>query len=196
MQKKNRGTLTPQGQDLVVIPSEDKETTAEVKPTVTPTPSAAETSEEKKVSTYKFVITDCTWSQAQTQCAEMGGHLVHFDSEGEFDAVISQMTAEGITDSGKFWIGGTRDTASGSKEYHWVNADGSFKDGVINADTHWMAGEPSFRDESLGVDEDRMMLYKLKSTTGQWVWNDAPDNILQYLPSYSGTVGYICEIEK
>lgn len=164
----------------------------EAKPTAAPTPEPAQ--EEKKESTYQFIMQDCTWSQAQVKCVELGGHLVHFDSEGEFELVLEQMAASGLGDKGKFWIGGARDTGSGSVEYRWANADGTFKDGVINTESHWMAGEPSFRDDSLGINEDKMMLYKL-SSTGQWVWNDAPDNILEYLPSYSGTVGFICEIE-
>lgn len=194
-QKKNNGVITPKGVDPSAVLSTDGQTASDTEPTVTPTetPAPTETPEEVKESTYQFVIMDCTWSQAQAKCAEMGGHLVHFDSEGEFDKILALMTEQGIADTGKFWIGGTRDTASGSSEYHWVNADGTFKEGTINGDIHWMTGEPSFRDESLGVDEDRMMLYKLRNTTGQWVFNDAPDNILQYLPSYSGTVGFICE---
>lgn len=33
------------------------------------------------------------------------------------------------------------------------------------------------------------------SSSGQWVWNDVPDDILSVASFYSGKIGYICEYE-
>ena len=39
-----------------------------------------------------------------------------------------------------------------------------------------------------------MNMFYMKKTD-KWVWNDAPDDVLEVASFYSGTIGYICEYE-
>lgn len=161
--------------------------------TETPTPIPTETPEVIKESTYIYVKKDCSWTQAQAECAGLGGHLVHFDTPGEVEKVIADFTSKGYNSKTKFWIGGARRSFEDSYTYYWFDTDGSSSGEISLADSHWMANEPSYIDPGLNnLIEDKMMLYCYKN---EWVFNDTADQLLQYIPSYAGTIGYICEIE-
>lgn len=154
--------------------------------TPTPEPTPAE-------SEYIYVIEDCSWSQAYQRCIEMGGHLVHFDTLGEMEKVVTDFTSRGFNSKSKFWIGGARNASSNSYTYQWIHADGSYGDEIPISDSHWMKGEPSYIDPGLdNLVESKMIMYFYDN---RWVYNDEPDQILSYMPQYSGTIGYICEIE-
>lgn len=161
---------------------------------LTPEPTAEQTPEPTKEpvpqSTYRYVIKDCSWWQAHEECAAMGGHLVHFDTPGEFEKVIADFTSKGYADNSKFWIGGARNN---SDIYYWIDSDGTLGEAISLDDSHWMEGEPSYSDPGLNnLTENRMILYYYQN---EWVYNDEADNLLDYIPRYSGTVGYICEFE-
>lgn len=40
-----------------------------------------------------------------------------------------------------------------------------------------------------------MNMFHMRSED-RWVWNDAPDDLIAAVNTYSGTVGYICEYEE
>lgn len=158
-------------------------------PTSTPTPTPTPEPENE----YIYVLEDCSWTEACARCIEMGGHLVHFDTPGEAEKVIADFTAKGYGEKSKFWIGGARNSYNDDNQYYWVNANGTVGDAISLSDSHWMTGEPSYIDPGLdNLVEDKMILYNYKNS---WVYNDEANDVLKYLPHYSGTIGYICEIE-
>lgn len=156
-------------------------------------PSEGEIPEEG-VNRYEMIVADVTWTQAYYDCLERGGHLVRITTDEEYQAILQQ-----IADEGKeqiiFWLGGARNDESG---YHWIYEGGYFGSEVLDEEekyaSYWLENEPSFHDAAAGVDETRMNMFRL-SSSGKWVWNDVPDDILSVADFYSGKIGYICEYE-
>lgn len=149
---------------------------------------------EEGIGTYELIVADVTWSQAYYDCMDRGGHLVRITTDAEYQAILQQISSEG-KENIIFWLGGARNDDSG---YYWIYDDGYFGSEVLNEDakyaSYWLDGEPSFHDDAAGVDETRMSMFRL-SSSGQWVWNDVPDDILSAAGFYSGKIGYICEYE-
>lgn len=160
-----------------------------------PEESTAAAQEEEKPHRYELVKADCTWEEAFLEAQEKGGYLVHFDTPEEYEQVkelLSQAGAENL----KLWVGGRR--LPNEYEYHWVNADGSYDDNVLNSQPYewaWMKDEPSFRDKGLNLDECYMNIFYYKSEN-RWVWNDVPNDIIAAVSSYKGQIGYICEYDE
>lgn len=152
--------------------------------------------EEPKESTYYFIKGNFTWLEAHTECARMGGHLVHFDTSGEVEKVIEAFTDQGFDNKSMFWIGGARNSANDSYSYYWINADGSYGEMVSLQDEHWMKGEPSYIDPGLdNLVEDKMILFFYKDE-GRWIFNDEPNAPQNHVPKYAERLGFICEIEN
>jgi hypothetical protein len=64
----------------------------------------------------------------------------------------------------------------------------------LNGSSHWLSGEPSLYDSDTGASEYvACMIYVSKE--GRWVWNDIPDNYLDYASYKKGNVAYICEYD-
>lgn len=149
---------------------------------------------EEGINSYELIVADVTWSQAYYDCMDRGGHLVRITTDAEYQAILQQIASEG-KENIIFWLGGARNDDSG---YYWIYDDGYFGSEVLNEDakyaSYWLDGEPSFHDDAAGVDETRMNMFRL-SSSGQWVWNDVPDDILSVASFYSGKIGYICEYE-
>lgn len=56
----------------------------------------------------------------------------------------------------------------------------------------WDQGEPSYEDAYDGAAEDYLMLWNHNG----WVYNDSRnDPVADYPDWYSGTIGFVCEIE-
>ena len=122
----------------------------------------------------------------------MGGYLVNIDTADEYETIKGQIASEGL-DNIKFWVGGAR--IRDNYDYHWFKKDGTFGEETLNASdysTLWMVNEPSYRDGE--VEEMYMNIFYYKKEN-RWVWNDVPNDILSVVPTYSGTVGYICEFD-
>lgn len=149
---------------------------------------------EEGVNSYELVVADVTWTQAYYDCLDRGGHLVRITTDQEYQAILQQIAEEG-KEHIIFWLGGARNDDSG---YHWIYEGGYFGSEVLNEDSkyasYWLEDEPSFHDDAAGVDETRMNMFRL-SSSGKWVWNDVPDDILSAADFYSGKIGYICEYE-
>lgn len=144
---------------------------------------------------YKYVVADCTWTEAYTACQTAGGHLVTFDSPEEYEDVLSAIEEQDLQDC-LFYIGGMRDV--NSYDYYWIEEGGDSQT-VLNqayAD-YWLEGEPSYADGE--IVENCMMIFFYsdeEEESDEWVWNDVPDNVLAVGPYYAGRIGYICEYEN
>ena len=149
---------------------------------------------EGGIHRYEFIIADVTWSQAFADCKSRGGYLVRINSEEEYQYILKQLDA-GSYQKIQFFIGGRRD--SGSSEYDWADEDDELYGDQINTSSYWcssewLSGEPSFRD---GANEEEYLDLLYYKNEGRWTWNDAPNDILAVVPSFSGRIGYICEYE-
>lgn len=153
---------------------------------VTEPPTEATTRE----STYNVYLSDVSWQEAHSNCAQVGGHLVTIESQEEFDKITSMLS--GYDTKVIFYVGAAR--SSSSNEYYWVNKAGYSMGESINLSPWWLTNEPSFYDNSTGYDETAVcLLYSKKEN--RWVLNDIPNDYLGAVPGYRGEsrVAYICE---
>ena len=141
--------------------------------------------EEKSEPTYEIFYENCTWQEAFDRCVEMGGKLVTFETEEEYQKVLSRLDINKI-----YYIGAGR--AENSTSYCWVNADRTLSGETLNGSSHWLDGEPSLSEGDVG--EYYVNLFYLKKQ-GKWVWNDIPNDTIAVAPNYKDKIGYICEFE-
>lgn len=152
---------------------------------------------EEGIHTYEIIVADVSWGQAYSDCESRGGHLVHINSEAEYQAILDQIRREGQQDK-IFYLGGTRDY--GEQTYRWVSGGFTGKETLTeNAKytSYWMQGEPSCYGEDTDgnvVEEYCMDMFYYKSEN-RFVWNDVPDDILSAASAYRGRIAYICEYE-
>lgn len=180
------------GEETAPVSEETDETVAEQEKVE----STVEELHEDEIHTYELIVADVTWIEAYQSCLDRGGYLVRINSEDEYQAILSQVWAE---DKGniKFWLGGARDESSNT--YRWIYEDTDYEGEALNNNekyaAYWLDEEPSFADETTGETETFMNMFYISSQE-RWVWNDTVNDILGVLPTYSGTIGYICEYEN
>lgn len=139
----------------------------------------------KHDSRYEIVKADVSWTQANAQAIQNGGHLVTITSEQEMQ-FVSQMAANaGLT---YVWMGGYTMINNGYCYGHWITGEN------FEQYQHWYPGEPSRNDRD-GTAEKYLILWNV---SGEWSWNDerddpAHDPALSY---YLGKVGYVIEYEE
>lgn len=165
-----------------------------------PTPTEPDTSADIAVPTepeqphcYQFVISNCSWWEAQEHAASLGGHLVTFDDEREYLDVLDLIDLKDYNDI-YFRIGARREPDS--LIYHWVDASGELYGEPLNAydawcAKYWLEGEPNYEYES--VSEEYLEIY-YSEEKGDWVWNDteaSPD-----WPTDPEKLGYIIEFDS
>lgn len=180
----------------------EKETkTEDTSETETRTEEDSEEEEEEKydpkeggIHRYEYVISDCTWEQAYSECLKKGGYLVHINSKEEYNYILNEITKKQL-DRVHFRIGAKRNT--NSKEYYWVNEENQLYGDKVNSPAYWcssewMTAEPSFEDN--GTMEMYLDIFYYQGMS-QWVWNDVPNDIVAVVPAYAGKLGYICEYE-
>lgn len=143
---------------------------------------------------YQYFIEDCTWEEAYAKCKDMGGYLVHINSQEEFQYLTEEIEKKKMNKI-QFFIGATRNLSE--KKYYWLDEDRMLIGEPLNdsdawCSDCWLSGEPSF--EGQGIDEDCVEMFYYRSEK-RWVWNDVPNDILKAVPSYSNGIGYICEFE-
>lgn len=134
---------------------------------------------------YSVIMADCTWDEAMARCAENGGHLVTFETDEEYQHVLT------LIDDNRdnyYYVGGK----CFEDRYYWIAPEGVNTTSSIEGRSGWMQGEPSYTD---GTNvEDRMGIFYYKKEN-RWVWNDVPNSVLDVVDSYRGSLGYICEYE-
>ncbi len=154
------------GPAVVVVPSAPVET-QEPEPTEAP-----------KTSSYQVFKEDLSWTEAQARCQEMGGHLAVISDQAEFDKIVALLEDAGLS---RAWLGWSR-----------VNGTPAWVTGEEVSFYAWDQGEPSYEDSYDGAAEDYLMLWNHNG----WVYNDSRnDPVADYPDWYSGTIGFVCEIE-
>lgn len=146
---------------------------------------------------YGYFLSDGTWEDAYRSCIEMGGHLVTFESQEEFDYVSSFLSNNNMQDN-IFFIGGRRNLDS--HDYYWIDQNNNLTGNVLNTldawnSGDWLLGEPSFKDSSSEIEEHVLSIF-YHTGLSHWVWNDVANDLVSETPSYSGKMGYICEYEN
>lgn len=175
------GSSTPSNPSIGTVPTGDPDAVSGGV-VVVPTPPAAEpteTPQPEKQSTYQILKEDLSWTEAQARCAELGGHLVVINDVDELERVIKLAEDAGVS---RVWIGCHRENGS----LVWEN-----NEEVLYY--NWGQGEPSYEDGYDGTAEDYLMLWN----NGGWFYNDSRnDPAADYPDWYSGTMGFVCEIES
>ena len=144
------------------------------------------------IHTYKIVIDDVTWEEALRGAAGFeGGYLVHINSKEEFDYIIDFIDKSGYSDK-IFWIGARRD--DNPAIYKWADQKNGLVGGSLNASQFWLDGEPTFYDNDTSTFETCVEMFYSKKNQ-KWVFNDVQNDVLMLLPSYTGKMGYIVEID-
>lgn len=166
--------------------SEEAETTEDDGPAIV---------DDKAIHEYEIVYKDVTWQQAYNQAIQKGGYLVRINTQDEFDAIV-ELLNEGENGKYRFYVGGKRE--SDNRNYRWINEDGEYLDGVINApgnwyDSIWYDNEPSFEEDGMDIEENSLCLFKVSDN---WWLNDTTDDLNgDYDDLFSGSIGYIIEYE-
>lgn len=134
-------------------------------------------------SRYEVVKDDVSWTDANRECLEKGGHLVTITSKKEMDKVSKLAQKAGL----KFcWIGGYTEVDDNDNVY------GTWITGEPFSYQKWYPGEPS-RNDMDGTPESYLMMWYLKN---KWTWNDQRNDVLSSgLDYFKGNLGYICEYE-
>ena len=136
--------------------------------------------EEEQAARYAVTLSDMSWTQAQAACWEQGGHLAVISSQEELDEITALAEEQGIT---RLWIGCRR-----------LNGNLVWESDEEVEFYRWGEGEPSYQDSYDGVSEDFIMIYRVGD---EWFYNDnRNDPVADYPNFYSGTMGYVCEMEN
>ena len=126
-----------------------------------------------------------TWSQAQAQCEEKGGHLAYIKSAADYQAVMDAID-EADSSLSYLWVGGrTSISDSGSVTARWNDGTATT---YLDNESLWFGSEPSGRDGD--IREPYMMLWNLGDG---WSFNDNSDSCVDLYES--GSMGYICEFD-
>lgn len=157
--------------------------------------------EKDKGHRYELLVEDISWTDAEKRCKEKGGYLATITTKEEFDVVTKQIEDEKKTGI-SFFVGATRDEnyvkhSGGSIAYHWVH-DGSDVN-LYDSDTKgfWLEDEPSFNGKRADGSEIEEMYVDMiyRESENRCYFNDVANNVLEQIPGFTGSVGYICEYE-
>ena len=161
-----------------------------------------ENKSDGKSHRYELIVEDITWTEAEQSCKDKGGYLATITSKEEFESLTKQIVDEKKTKI-SFFIGATRDEnyvnhSSGVITYHWVHDESDIDLYDEETKEFWLADEPSFygrKADGSKLDEQYVdMIYR--EADKRCYFNDVADDILAQVPSFSGSVGYICEYDE
>ncbi len=162
--------------DLIL---DDEDIWSELSSSFTP----VETLEEvTHASRYEIFASDCSWTEANRECIQKGGHLATITSQDEMNQLVQMAENSGLS---YLWIGGYTSVDSSGAFGHWVTGE------PFNY-ACWFPGEPS-RNDLDGTPEMYLLLWKIE---GNWSWNDERDDPITDMSYFSGNMGYICEYES
>jgi hypothetical protein len=119
---------------------------------------------------YQRFDAERTWSNAQTHCEGLQGHLATLTSQGENDFVFQNVGQQGIN----IWLGGTDQISEGNWE--WVT-------GETWSYANWSPGQP---DNGLPEGQDFLIFWD--AAPGMWDDNGLPRGDFLDVP-------FICEWE-
>lgn len=154
-----------------------------------------ESIEETEIHRYEYITVDCSWLEAMEYCKAMDGYLVNINSQEELEYITSEIESLDIQNM-IFYLGASR---GAGEDFYWINSDNEPYGNSLNNDDNewafgqWLQGEPSYYDgdiEEIGLS---MFYYEDEQ---RWVFNDIPNNMLDYYSYYSGRIGYICEFDE
>ena len=157
---------------------------------------------DEKSHRYELIVEDITWTEAEQSCKDKGGYLATITSKEEFELLTKQIVDEKKTKI-SFFIGATRDEnyvnhSSGVITYHWVHDESDIDLYDEETKEFWLADEPSFygrKADGSRLEEKYVdMIYR--ESDKRCYFNDVADDILAQVPSFSGSVGYICEYDE
>ena len=166
-----------------------------IEPVVAASVPGSDDTDPNGLHIYKIVIDDVTWEEAcrdtKTLFGDEGGYLVHINTKEEYDYIVDFIKKAGYEDR-IFWIGAKR--LESPAVYKWVDQDGNLVGDNLNNLEYWLEGEPSFYDDSTSTFETCVEMFYSKKNK-KWVFNDVQNDVLELLPSYTGKMGYIIEID-
>lgn len=166
-----------------------------IEPVIAASVPGSDDTDPNGLHTYKIIIDDVTWEDAlrdtKTLFGDEGGYLVHINTKEEYDYIVDFIKKAGYEDR-IFWIGAKRQESPAV--YKWVDQDGNLVGDNLNNLEYWLEGEPSFYDDSTSTFETCVEMFYSKKNK-KWVFNDVQNDVLELLPSYSGKMGYIIEID-
>ena len=143
--------------------------------------------EKEVIHTYEVFSADYSWLEAKNACEEMGGYLATITSAQEYEEICNLAEASGLT---YLWLG-----AKVSPDIQeW--GDGCWITDEQWTFEKWYPGEPS-KEDADGTKENYLCLWNAKYD-GEiigWTFNDQRNDIVEILPSTSGSVGFVCEFE-
>lgn len=139
------------------------------------------------IHSYEVIAGDFSWQTAKVECENRGGYLATITSKEEYDEICALADASGLT---YLWLGALRYSDTDKWE------DGSWITGEQWTFDYWYPGEPSMEDLD-GTKEYYLCLWnaKYEGNSIGWTFNDQRNDLVNILPSVSGSVGYVCEYE-
>ena len=141
---------------------------------------------------YELICADVSWDEARELCMEKGGYLATITSPAEQDIVQKQIEDENLQEI-SFYVGYRRAEWVGDEfmEPRWINADESFTS-ADHMHGFWKYSLPEYDYEQSQWEDTVCGL--IKYVGGIYLY-DAPDNLVEVSPEYSGKMGYICEFD-
>lgn len=141
---------------------------------------------------YELICADVSWDEARELCMEKGGYLATITSPAEQDIVQKQIEDENLQEI-SFYVGYRRAEWVGDEfmEPRWINADESFTS-ADHMHGFWKYSVPEYDYEQSQWEDTVCGL--IKYVGGIYLF-DAPDNLVEVSPEYSGKMGYICEFD-
>jgi hypothetical protein len=139
---------------------------------------------------YQAVLRGLSWSDAETACETVGGHLVTISSAEENAFVFSLVSSndafwylDGVGNGLGPWLGGYQEPGSQEPDGGW-----KWVTGEAFSYTNWETDQPD-NVHGASLDQNRLRFFKKGALIGDR-WDDSEeDNPVEHRK------GYICEID-
>lgn len=140
-------------------------------------------------SSYKVIIEDVTWKEAEKKARDMGGHLLHINDEYEMDTIVAKLDNASYVPV-CFFIGGMRLRSDTHSQYFWTDN----RDEVDNSlySNYWMGGWP----ENSANNNGYYMCLIYSEDEKRWMMSGTSNDLINKTGQEMGHVGYIVEFEE